>query len=88
MDVVISDHARFQLARRQLLEETVRNVAQNPQQVVQLRKERKICQSKYYDSVEGKEMLLRVICEERHNQRYVVTAYRTSRIDKYWEEGQ
>lgn len=84
MDVVISDHARFEIASRQLLEEVVASVAQNPQQVVKLKKERKVCQSKYYDSTEGREMLLRVVCEERHDLLFVITAYRTSRIDKYW----
>jgi len=67
MDVVISDHARFEIIRRQLSEEVVRSVAQNPQQVVKLKKEGKVCQSKYYDSTEGREMLLRVICEERRD---------------------
>ena len=86
MDVLISDHARFEIVRRQLSEEVVRSVAQNPQQVVKLKKERKVCQSKYYDSTTGREMLLRVICEERHNLLFVVTAYRTSKIDKYWQK--
>lgn len=84
MDVVISDHARFEIARRQLSEEVVTSVAQNPQQVVKLKKERKVCQSKYYDSTEDRETLLRVVCEERHDLLFVITAYRTSKIDKYW----
>lgn len=84
MDIVISDHARFEMARRQLPEELVRNIAQNPEQVVRLRHERKACQSKYYDSIGGRQMPLRVICEERQGQLSVVTAYRTSKIDKYW----
>ena len=86
MNVIISDHARFEITRRQLSEELVIGIAQNPQQVVQLKKERRVCQSKYYDSTQDREMLLRVICEERHNQLFVVTAYRTSKIDKYWQE--
>ncbi len=86
MDIVISDHARFEIVRRQLSEEAVRSVAENPQQVVKLKKERKVYQSKYYDSTDGREMLLRVICEERHNLLFVVTAYRTSKVDKYWEK--
>ena len=86
MDIVISDHAQFEIVRRQLSEEVVRSVAQNPEQVVRLKKGRKVCQSKYHDSVQGREMLLRVICEERHNLLFVVTAYRTSKIDKYWEK--
>ncbi len=84
MDIVISDHARFEIARRQLLEEEVRRVAQNPQQVVKLKKERRVCQSRYYDSTDSREMLLRVICEEKEDVVFVVTAYRTSKIDKYW----
>ena len=86
MDVVISDHARFEIVRRQLSEEVVRSIVQNPQQVVKLKKERKVCQSKYYDSTEGREMLLRVICEERHDLLFVITVYRTSKIDKYWQK--
>ncbi len=86
MDIVFSDHARFEIVRRQLSEEAVRNVAENPQQVIKLEKERKVCQSKYYDSTMDREMLLRVICEQRLNTLFVVTAYRTSRIDKYWKK--
>ncbi|MCL0094281.1 DUF4258 domain-containing protein [Dehalococcoidales bacterium] len=86
MEVVISDHARFEIVRRQISEEEIRSVTQSPQQVVKLKKGRKVYQSKYYDSTEAREMLLRVICEERHNLLFVVTAYRTSKIDKYWEK--
>ncbi len=46
MRVVITDHARFQLRRRQIEEDAVRQVALTPE--------------------------------------HVVTAYRTSKIDKYW----
>jgi len=84
MRILISDHAHFEIERRQLSEEMVRNVVQNPEQVVKLKKERKIYQSKYHDSAEAKDMILRVICEERHNLLFVITAYRTSKIDKYW----
>jgi len=54
--------------------------------MIKLVKERRICQSKYFDSGTGKEMLLRVICEERNTLFSVITAYKTSRIDKYWIE--
>ena len=47
-------------------------------------KERKMCQSRYYDSAEDREMILRVVCQERRNLLFVITAYRTSKIDKYW----
>jgi hypothetical protein len=84
MDIVISDHAKFEIARRRLSEEIVKNVAQNPEQTVRSKKGRKVCQSKYHDSTMDREMLLRVICEERRNLLFVITAYRTSQIDKYW----
>lgn len=88
MEIVISQHAQFEIARRQLSEETVKSVAESPQQVVKLKKAREVHQSKYHDPLEGKEMLLRVVCERRRGQLFVVTAYRTSKIDKYWvEEG-
>lgn len=87
MDVVISKHALFELARRQISEALVRNTAQNPQQVTELAEARTICQSKYYDPVEEKEMLLRVIYEKRYDTIYIITAYKTSKIDKYWETG-
>ena len=86
MDVIITEHARSEMTRRQLSDELVTGVAQDPQQSVALRGGRRVCQSRYSDSSHGKEMLLRVICEERAGQLLVVTAYRTSRISKYWED--
>jgi len=32
MDIVFSEHARFEMTRRQLSEELVKRVAENPQQ--------------------------------------------------------
>lgn len=43
-------------------------------------------QGKYYDPIENKEMLLRVIGEESEKQFHVVTVYKTSNIEKYWKE--
>lgn len=87
MDVVISEHAQFEMIRRQISEEMVRNVAQHPQQTIELSSKRTVCQSRYYNMVEGKEMLLRVICEERNGTSFIVTAYKTSRLERYWKRG-
>ena len=84
-DIIISDHARYEIVHRQLSEAVIIEVVQNPQQVVKLSRGRIVCQSKYYDFVENKEMLMRVIYEEKQTSLFVVTAYRTSKIDKYWE---
>jgi len=87
VDVVISEHARFEMVRRQISEEVVIGAIQHPQQIVELGKRRIVCQNKYYDSIEGEEMLLRVICEKSHDMSFVVTSYKTSKVEKYWKEG-
>jgi len=87
MEIVISDHARFEMSRRGIDETMVTAVAQSPEQVLEAGEGRLIHQSRYHDPAEGKEMLLRVILERRAGHLLLVTAYRTSRVDKYWERG-
>jgi len=84
-EVVISDHARFEMERRQIAEEAVRQVALAPEQAVPLGRGRTIRQSRIVDDGSGKTMLLRVVTEERQGQLFVVTAYRTSKVSKYWQ---
>ena len=84
MKILIINHAQLEIVRRQLSSEAVINVVQNPQQVIEVEKGRKVYQNKYYAIDNDKEMLLRVICEESPSQILVITAYRTAKIDKYW----
>lgn len=51
------------------------------------KKGRVIVQNKYYDQAENKEMLLRVIGIETPEKFDVLTVYKTSKISKYWVEG-
>jgi hypothetical protein len=44
-------------------------------------------QNRYYDEIEKKEMLIRVIGVETSEKFNVVTVYKTSKINKYWIEG-
>ena len=83
--VVISDHARFEMERRQIPEDSLRQVAMAPDQVVSSRKGRTVYQSLVSDSVSGRRMLLRVVIEERGGALFVVTAYKTSKVEKYWQ---
>jgi len=83
--VVISDHARFEMERRQIPEESLRQVAMGPDQVVSSRRGRTVYQSLVSDSVSGSPMLLRVVIEEREDSLLVVTAYKTSKVEKYWQ---
>lgn len=83
--LVISDHARFEMQRRQVPEDVLRRVALAPQQVVSSEKGRVIHQSRIEDPLSGRPMLLRVVVEERQDELFVVTAYKTSKVEKYWK---
>jgi hypothetical protein len=86
LEVVIKEHAIFEAKRRDITEEFIRFVVKNPQQKLPAKKGRVIIQNKYYDKTENKEMLIRVIGIEKFEKFIVITAYKTSKINKYWKE--
>lgn len=75
-----SKHARFEMKRRGISRSSVEATIRAPGQVVPSRKGREI-----YQSIIGR-MLLRVIVKEDQNAYHVVTAYKTSKIKKYWSD--
>jgi len=84
MEYRLTSHAERELPQRQIPLDLVASVLDNPQQIVP---EREDC--KAYQSIvdfEGKAYLLRVIVKDNVDPAIVVTAYRTSRIRKYWRE--
>ena len=85
MEVYISNHARFEAERRNITMETVMGIAQSPQQVIPSFGGKTICQSIIFDLVEKKEMLVRVVAKDMDDSRFVVTVYKTSKINKYWK---
>lgn len=87
MEVIIKGHASFEAERRGISEELIKSVVKNPQQKLPSKKGRVIVQNKYYDSVEGKEMLLRIVGIETSEKFNVITVYKTSKVAKYWIEG-
>ena len=86
MNILITEHADFEMQRRQIPLSLVQRVVQEPQQIVPSRKGRLIYQSRFFDEQEDKEMLLRVVLDIEGDDFWVVTVYKTSRIEKYWEE--
>lgn len=84
MKVTLTNHAQFEAKRRNVTEELIKSVVTNPQQKLSSKKERVIIQNRYYDDIENKEMLLRVIGVESTEEFKVVTVYKTSKIEKYW----
>ncbi len=82
--VAFTPYAEEQLEERKLDRTLVAQVVASPQQVVPAKQRRNIAQSRY--TVEGKAYLLRAVFEEIGDVRLVVTAYRTSKIAKYWSQ--
>jgi len=83
-DFVITDHAASELRRRGLSEDMVRLVLANPEQGEQIRPGRVVLQSRMVIPLEGREYLIRVFVDVDCKPAEVVTAYRTSKISKYW----
>lgn len=77
----ISTHAHFELRRRNITSSDVIATIRNPGQVLPSSKGRHIFQSKIGRS--GR-MLLRVIVKEEARAYHVITAYKSSKIAKYW----
>lgn len=85
-DWILSDHARFELLRRGLSEETVRAILLAPEQGFEVRPGRVVLQSKVSSGQPGRAFLVRVFVDIDRRPAEVVTAYRTSKIEKYWRK--
>ncbi len=86
MKIIFSEHALFEIKFRKIKKEDVERLIRHPMQKIPSKKNRIIIQGRYSDYIEHKEMLLRIIGEEAENAFHVITAYKTSKIEKYWKE--
>jgi hypothetical protein len=82
-DYVISPHARRGIARRGLSLAAIRAVLTSPEQRWEIRPGRAVLQSRVSDA-HGRTSLLRVFLDVDRWPAEVVTAYRTSKVAKYW----
>lgn len=85
-EVILSDHARWRLALRKLAEEVVLRIAREPEQVIPIRFGREIRQARLALPPEGRMVLVRAIVDAGEERDVVVTAYQTSKVDKYWRK--
>jgi hypothetical protein len=81
-EIVFSDHARFEMGRRGISEEEVSSVLRAPEQTEEQRPGRCVYQSRVVGL--DKTYLLRVFVDVDRIPPEVVSAYRTSKIGKYW----
>ena len=84
MSFRLSEHAKDEIVRRQLPVQIVHGVVTNPEQIVPEKEGRNAYQSRI--DFNGKTFLVRVIVADQDDPATVVTAYRTSQIEKYWRE--
>ena len=82
MNYRLSQHAAVEMARRGLSEAQIDDVLRDPGQIVRERDGR-CCYQSVVTFGDGR-FLLRVIVVEGTDPLQVVTAYRTSRVSKYW----
>lgn len=82
MKFKISNHARMEMARRSIPIRILESVLDDPQQIVAERGNLKAYQSVVVFD-DGRTFLLREIIDDTLKTAVVVTAYRTSKIDKF-----
>ena len=80
----ITDHAKEEMARRQITEAQVAQVLAAPEQSETAREGREVYQSQLEFGEPPKRYLLRVFVDLDRQPPEVVTVYRTSKIEKYW----
>lgn len=85
-DYVISAHADDEMKRRGIGAELVRLVLTAPGQRLPVRAGRDVLQSQLELGDPPKTSLLRVFVDVDRSPAEVVTVYKTSRIDRYWQE--
>ena len=83
---LITDHAIFEMERRDIPLELVQRILENPEQRVSIRKGREVLQSRI--QMNEKEYLVRIFVDIDRSPPEVVTVYRTSKINKYWKKNQ
>jgi hypothetical protein len=83
-DFVFTDHALMEMVRRKITQEDVKVVLANPEQMEMVREGRAVYQAKLEMGGPPKTYILRVFIDIDREPPYVVTVYRTSKIEKYW----
>ncbi len=80
----ITEHAQFEMMRRGITESDIASVLSQPEQAEMVRPARMVYQSQIIAGEPPRNYLLRVFVDIDRHPAEIVTAYRTSKIDKYW----
>ena len=82
----LTDHARFEMERRQISETEIAQVLLHPEQSELIRPGRAVYQSRVKLGESLRTYLLRVFVDIDRRPAEVVTTYWTSRVEKYWRD--
>ena len=83
---MLTDHARDELARRQIAVTAVRDVLLRPGQRLAIHSGREVWQAVQLLGAPPRPYLVRVVVDIDRSPREVVTADRTIKIRKYWRQ--
>ncbi len=84
MEIRLTDHAKKQLAYRDVSQNQVIAIALSPEQIIEESDVPSIAQSRVIE--DGKTYLIRVAFRDEADVRVVITVYKTSKVKKYWQE--
>ena len=85
-EIRISNHAREQMRERGISEGMALGIISSPQQTIRQGAEKLIYQSVEYFEEEKRNFLVRVFVNIIKQPNLVITVYRTSKIEKYWQD--
>ncbi len=80
----LTDHAKAEMVRRQISETDIAKALSTPEQTATVREGREVYQTRIESGEPPQTFLLRVLVDVDRDPPEVVTAYRTSKIHKYW----
>jgi hypothetical protein len=84
IEVRFTKHAEDQIAERELDREAIIAVVRAPEQIVYLENRPPVAQSRV--RYKDKQFLWRIPFDQVGNTRWVITVYRTSQVERYWQE--
>lgn len=80
----LSSHAQAEIGQRQIPLAVVESIIETPEQIVPERGAVRAYPSRRY--IVGEMFLVRVLVDDSSDPVVIVTAYRTTRIDRYWRK--
>jgi hypothetical protein len=85
-DFIITPHAAFEMQRRSITAELVQAVLAKPEQRLEVRAGRIVLQTRIAMGLPERVYLVRIFVDVDRVPAEIVTLYRTSKIEKYWNE--